>query len=113
MEQLVLKDIVQPTVDGMRAEGVPFQGVLFAGLMIQNGMPRLLEYNVRFGDPECQVRCQSASTSVKNPQNKLQTNDRAYAGYLISCSHLRSPFDAVKVSRRSYDGISMPLSKGF
>ena len=38
---------LQPTVDGMAKEGVPFQGVLFAGLMIQNGKPRLLEYNVQ------------------------------------------------------------------
>eukprot|EP00976_Prorocentrum_cordatum_P107269 1194610-Prorocentrum_minimum.AAC.11 len=56
IERIIIEDIVQPTVDGMAKEGVPFQGVLFAGLMIENGKPRLLEYNVRFGDPECQVR---------------------------------------------------------
>jgi phosphoribosylamine--glycine ligase len=39
----------------MAKRGMPFQGVLYVGLMIQNGQPRLVEYNVRFGDPECQV----------------------------------------------------------
>ncbi len=39
----------------MARRGTPFQGVLYAGLMIEDGEPRLVEYNVRFGDPECQV----------------------------------------------------------
>jgi phosphoribosylamine--glycine ligase len=49
-------EILRPTIDGMRAEGRPFRGVLFAGLMITPaGDPILLEHNVRFGDPECEV----------------------------------------------------------
>lgn len=52
--QKALDEIIQPTMDEMRKRGMPFQGVLFCGLMIQNGQPRLVEYNVRFGDPECQ-----------------------------------------------------------
>jgi len=52
--QMALDQIIQPTVDEMHRRGTPFQGVLFCGLMIQNGQPRLVEYNVRFGDPECQ-----------------------------------------------------------
>jgi len=51
----VMKEIVQPTVDGMAAEGIPFKGVLFAGLMITADGPKLIEHNVRFGDPECEV----------------------------------------------------------
>ncbi len=47
--------IVRPTVAGMKAEGMPFKGVLYAGLMITDKGPELIEYNVRFGDPECQV----------------------------------------------------------
>jgi len=54
LEQKILETIIAPTVDGMKKDGMPFQGVLFAGLMIQNGTPRLIEYNIRFGDPECQ-----------------------------------------------------------
>ncbi|WP_193185915.1 phosphoribosylamine--glycine ligase [Nisaea sediminum] len=51
----VMMEIVQPTVDGMAAEGMPFKGVLFAGLMITADGPKLIEHNVRFGDPECEV----------------------------------------------------------
>ncbi len=51
----VMARIVRPTVAAMKAEGAPFRGVLYAGLMIDKGEPRLLEYNVRFGDPECQA----------------------------------------------------------
>ncbi|MEM6422420.1 MAG: phosphoribosylglycinamide synthetase C domain-containing protein, partial [Pseudomonadota bacterium] len=47
--------IVRPTLREMARRGAPYQGVLYAGLMIQDGLPRLVEYNVRFGDPECQV----------------------------------------------------------
>lgn len=55
MQQLVMQTIINPTVAAMKAEGAPFKGVLFAGLMITRDGPKLLEYNVRFGDPECQV----------------------------------------------------------
>ncbi|WP_299373478.1 phosphoribosylamine--glycine ligase [uncultured Tateyamaria sp.] len=50
-----LAEIIRPTMAEMAARGMPYQGVLYAGLMIENGAPRLVEYNVRFGDPECQV----------------------------------------------------------
>ena len=51
----VMSEIVTPTLDAMRDRGTPFQGVLYAGLMITTEGPKLIEYNVRFGDPECQV----------------------------------------------------------
>lgn len=54
LEAKVMRDIIQPTVDGMAAEGCPFTGVIFAGLMIKGDDVKLLEHNVRFGDPECQ-----------------------------------------------------------
>ena len=50
-----MREIVQPTVAAMAARGTPFKGVLFAGLMITADGPKLIEYNVRFGDPETQV----------------------------------------------------------
>lgn len=50
-----MERIIAPTVYGMAKDGHPFTGVLFAGLMITNEGPKLIEYNVRFGDPECQV----------------------------------------------------------
>jgi phosphoribosylamine--glycine ligase len=52
---LVMEEIIEPTMRAMKARGTPFKGVLYAGLMIENGAPKLIEYNVRFGDPEAQV----------------------------------------------------------
>ncbi len=51
----IMSEIVNPTLNAMREKGAPFQGVLYAGLMIAAEGPKLIEYNVRFGDPECQV----------------------------------------------------------
>ena len=55
IEARVLDEIIRPTLAEMAARGTPYQGVLYAGLMIRDGRARLVEYNVRFGDPECQV----------------------------------------------------------
>ena len=55
LEARVMAEIVRPSVDAMAAAGTPFAGVLFAGLMLTTDGPKLIEYNVRFGDPECQV----------------------------------------------------------
>ncbi len=55
MVQRTMREIIQPTITGMAKDGNPFSGVFFAGLMITKKGPELIEYNVRFGDPECQV----------------------------------------------------------
>jgi phosphoribosylamine--glycine ligase len=55
MVERTMREIVEPTLAGMAEMGCPFTGVLYAGLMITDGGPKLIEYNVRFGDPECQV----------------------------------------------------------
>lgn len=55
MEARVMAEIVNPTMAGMAARGMPFRGILFAGLMITGEGPKLIEYNTRFGDPECEV----------------------------------------------------------
>ncbi len=55
IQQQTLDQIIKPTMDEMARRGTPFAGVLFAGLMIEDGQARLVEYNVRFGDPECQA----------------------------------------------------------
>ena len=55
MVERVMAEIVRPTLAGMAAEGAPFTGILYAGLMLTDAGPKLIEYNVRFGDPECQV----------------------------------------------------------
>jgi len=51
----VKERIIRPTLKGMKAEGAPFEGVLFIGIMVVNGEPITLEFNVRFGDPECEI----------------------------------------------------------
>ena len=55
MVERTMAEIIRPTLAAMKAKGHPFKGVLFAGLMITDSGPRLIEYNCRFGDPECQV----------------------------------------------------------
>ncbi|CCF18188.1 Phosphoribosylamine--glycine ligase [Pseudorhizobium banfieldiae] len=55
MVERAMKEIIEPTIRGMSEMGHPFTGVFFAGLMITEKGPELIEYNVRFGDPECQV----------------------------------------------------------
>ena len=55
VEERVVREIVEPTLEGTREEGFPFKGVLFLGLMLTKDGPKLLEYNVRFGDPETQA----------------------------------------------------------
>lgn len=55
LEARAMKEIVEPTVRAMAVEGIPYSGVLYAGLMLTDSGPQLIEYNARFGDPECQV----------------------------------------------------------
>jgi phosphoribosylamine--glycine ligase len=55
LSRRAMDEIVLPTLRAMKAMGAPFQGVLYAGLMITTDGPKLIEFNVRFGDPECQV----------------------------------------------------------
>ena len=55
LQDRAMREIVEPTIAAMRAAGTPFRGVLYAGLMLTPTGPQLIEYNVRFGDPECQA----------------------------------------------------------
>ena len=55
LQAQVMREIVEPTVQTLREEGMPYSGVLYAGLMLTKDGPQLIEYNARFGDPECQV----------------------------------------------------------
>ena len=51
----IVREVVEPTLKGAREEGFPFRGILFIGLMLTSDGPKVLEYNVRFGDPETQA----------------------------------------------------------
>jgi phosphoribosylamine--glycine ligase len=55
MRERIVREVVEPTLQGARDEGFPFRGILFVGLMLTSDGPRVLEYNVRFGDPETQA----------------------------------------------------------
>ena len=55
LEQAIREQVVEPTLRTMKARGTPFRGALFVGLMVEDGVPKVLEFNVRFGDPETEV----------------------------------------------------------
>ncbi len=63
----VKERVIRPTLSGMKSEGAPFEGVLFIGLMIVDGEPITLEFNVRFGDPECEI----LMPLLKSPASEL------------------------------------------
>lgn len=64
MQREVHERIIQPALDEMVARGTPFRGVLYAGIMITKNGPKLIEFNVRFGDPECQVLMRRLSSDI-------------------------------------------------
>lgn len=82
----VMKEIIEPTVAAMKAEGCPFKGVLFAGLMIGKDGPKLIEFNTRFGDPECQVM--------------LARLEDDLLGLLLACAEGRLP-EKVRLSNKT------------
>jgi len=67
--------VIIPTLEGMKAEGMPFKGVLFIGVMVVKGEPIILEYNVRFGDPECEELMPLLKTPASELFYKASTND--------------------------------------
>ncbi len=72
--QKVRDRIIRPTLDGMQQEGAPFEGVLFIGIMVVKGEPITLEFNVRFGDPECEILMPLMTSSVADMFYKAATN---------------------------------------
>ena len=66
----VKERVIRPTLEGMKAEGSPYEGVLFIGVMVVKGEPIILEYNVRFGDPECEI----LMPLLKSPVSELFYN---------------------------------------
>lgn len=71
--QKVRERIIRPTLDGMQQEGAPFEGVLFIGIMVVKGEPITLEFNVRFGDPECEILMPLMTSSVSDMFYKAAT----------------------------------------
>ncbi|TBU63696.1 aminoimidazole ribonucleotide synthetase [Dichomitus squalens] len=96
----ILREVLQPTISGMRKEGFPFVGLLFTGLMITEDGPKVLEYNVRFGDPETE-----ALVLLLDPQTDL-------AAILLACAERR--LDSVDVKTRDGYAVSVVLaSQGY
>ena len=75
LSKKIEEKIIAPTIKGMREDGNPFEGVLFAGLMIVDNEPYVLEYNVRFGDPECEVLMPLLKTPAGELFYKAATKD--------------------------------------
>jgi phosphoribosylamine--glycine ligase len=64
VEKKIKKEIIEPTLKGLKKLGCPFVGILYAGLIIKNDQPKLIEYNIRLGDPECQVLMMRLKTDL-------------------------------------------------
>ena len=75
----VMTDIVQPVLDGLRSEGAEYRGVLYVGLMLTRDGPRVIEFNVRFGDPEAQVVLPMIETDLAPVLYSAATGDLAAA----------------------------------
>lgn len=100
LKDLIMERIIHPTVDAMKAEGCAFSGILFAGLMIVNDEPKLIEFNARFGDPECQtlmLRLESDLVNVLEAAATGQLN-------LISITWSDEPAICVVMAAEGYPG---------
>lgn len=91
----VENEIIEPTISGMKEEGNPYSGILYCGLMITEEGPKVVEYNCRFGDPECQVilpRMQSdlLDTIIATTQGKLGETDIEFDDEVRCCVVLAS-----------------------
>ncbi|GJQ13019.1 hypothetical protein GpartN1_g4810.t1 [Galdieria partita] len=73
LENEIIQTILNPTVQGMMKEGRPYRGILYCGLMLTKDGPKVLEYNVRFGDPECQVICPRLKSDLLQVLYKVAT----------------------------------------
>ncbi|MEQ8523407.1 phosphoribosylamine--glycine ligase [Gracilimonas sp.] len=91
----VEREIIEPTISGMKAEGNPYAGILYCGLMITKEGPKVVEYNCRFGDPECQVilprlKADMLEVIVACTESKLGTVDIEFDDEVKCCVVLAS-----------------------
>jgi phosphoribosylamine--glycine ligase len=105
LQARVMREIIEPTLSGLKARGMPYTGVLYAGLMITAEGPKLIEYNARFGDPEAQVLMPRLKTDL-------------VAAMLAACDRVLDSFDVrwsdraaltVVMAARGYPG---PVERG-
>jgi phosphoribosylamine--glycine ligase len=118
LEQRVLDEIVEPVLDGMRREGHPFRGFLYVGLMITATGPRVVEFNVRFGDPEAQVilpmlaenlpQLLMAAATGTLSSRAAQMRDERLVGVVIASAGYPESSDSGRVIRGLSDAASVP-----
>ncbi len=102
LQQKIMDQIVLPTMEGMQKEGCPFKGVFFAGIMVVKGEPFLIEYNVRFGDPECQPMMLRLQNDLLDLLDACASGTlAAHKGQLRMSSHVTL---AVVMAAKGYPG---------
>ena len=116
VEEKVKKQIIEPTLKGLKKLGCPFVGILYAGLIIENNQPKLIEYNIRLGDPECQVLMMRLQTDLlkiilackKKQVNKIDINWSNKKAMTIVASSKGYPNKKNKISEiKNLDKISL------
>ncbi|MFY9071584.1 phosphoribosylamine--glycine ligase [Aliarcobacter butzleri] len=110
--------VIKPTLKGMQNEGAPFEGVLFIGVMVVKGEPIILEYNVRFGDPECEILMPLLATPVSELFYKgatkqldkldIKIKDEFGVGVVIASENY--PYSSSKPTEITVDEIENELS---
>ncbi|MEV9593259.1 phosphoribosylamine--glycine ligase [Aliarcobacter butzleri] len=110
--------VIKPTLKGMQNEGAPFEGVLFIGVMVVKGEPIILEYNVRFGDPECEILMPLLATPVSELFYKgatkqldkldIKIKDEFGVGVVIASENY--PYSSSKLAEITVDEIENELS---
>lgn len=107
--ETIQNDIVVPTLRGMKELGSPFCGVLFVGIMVVNNVPYVLEFNVRFGDPECEVLMplidgdlgEILLDAAANKLTKIKIKNKFAVGVVISSENY--PYKASPIAEISVD----------
>lgn len=110
--------VIKPTLKGMQNEGAPFEGVLFIGVMVVKGEPIILEYNVRFGDPECEILMPLLATPVSELFYKgatkqldkldIKIKDEFGVGVVIASENY--PYSSSKPAEITVDEVENELS---
>jgi phosphoribosylamine---glycine ligase len=109
LEARVMREIVQPVLDGMRTEGSEFRGFLFVGLMLTSDGPKVIEFNVRFGDPEAQVILPSitedllpwvmSAAAAELPSTKISISTEPRVGVVVASGGYPDAYEPGKVIR--------------